>query len=60
MQQSVNQQQENNGGYGINGEGALEGEMLVQHTVKRVKKKLNDYILTNYTYLFKDVSKITK
>lgn len=44
----------------MNGEGAMEGEMLVQHTVKRVKKKLNDYILTNYTYLFKDVSKITK
>jgi hypothetical protein len=36
-----------------NGLGSIdETGGLVQHSVKRVKKKLNDFILNNYTTLF--------
>jgi len=35
-------------------EEAVEGEAggIVQHSIKRVKKKINDYILNNYNELF--------
>lgn len=32
--------------------GKDENDGLIQHSVKRVKKKINDYILNNYTKLF--------
>ena len=32
---------------------------LIQHSVKRVKKKINDFILNNYSKLFFKSSKAT-
>lgn len=32
--------------------GKDENDGLIQHSIKRVKKKINDYILNNYNKLF--------